>query len=808
MIKRQVKKQGYFKLIPLSFDFMNNKRKYEEILELPKVLNMLSNQAHCERTKEMALSILPTYSYEETLTLLNETNDAHMLIARFGSPSFGMISDITNSAARAKSGGMLTMGELLKIGEALRVFRSIREWKARCENVETSLDIYFEKIIPNKYFEDKIISSILSDDEMADTASQALADIRRKIRSASSRVRSQLDKMIHSSKYQKYLQDPIVTIRDGRFVVPVKSEYRSEIAGLVHDTSASGATVFIEPLSVVETNNDIKVLLSKEKAEIERILTELSSEAGDFSVSIITSYNATLDIDLILAKAQLAYKMKASLPIINNEGKIDLIKARHPLIKDDKIVPIDINLGDKFDTLVITGPNTGGKTVSIKTIGLFTLMAMCGLMIPASDNSSISIFDKVLVDIGDEQSIEQSLSTFSSHMTNTIEIIKEADHNSLVIFDELGAGTDPTEGAALAMAILETIKEKGSKIVATTHYAELKEYALQEDRVENACCEFDVNTLKPTYKLLIGIPGSSNAFAISQKLGMEKYVVDKARSFIADDKNKFDEVIKTIEATRNQLEEEKQEALKLKIEAQKIKEDSIKQYEKIKSSAQSEIDAAKQKASRMLDKATLQVNELLEQINKIKKNNNVSQEDRALLKAKLKELQNTADPIEKKNLGDYKLPRKLKKGDTVLICDMDKEAEVLEEPDSSNKVLVQAGIIKTRVNLSNLRLIEKPKTKVTSQRGRRNVQSISQRPANLELDLRGKNALDAIIELDYFIDNAILLNVSQLTVIHGKGTGVLRKEVHAHLKKHPAVKSYRLGVFGEGEAGVTIVELK
>ncbi len=808
MIKRQVKKQGYFKLIPLSFDFMNNKRKYEEILELPKVLNMLSNQAHCERTKEMALSILPTYSYEETLTLLNETNDAHMLIARFGSPSFGMISDITNSAARAKSGGMLTMGELLKIGEALRVFRSIKEWKARCENVETSLDIYFEKIIPNRYFEDKIISSILSDDEMADTASQALADIRRKIRSASSRVRSQLDKMIHSSKYQKYLQDPIVTIRDGRFVVPVKSEYRSEIAGLVHDTSASGATVFIEPLSVVETNNDIKVLLSKEKAEIERILTGLSSEAGDFSVSIITSYNATLDIDLILAKAQLAYKMKASLPIINNEGKINLIKARHPLIKDDKIVPININLGDKFDTLVITGPNTGGKTVSIKTIGLFTLMAMCGLMIPASDNSSISIFDKVLVDIGDEQSIEQSLSTFSSHMTNTIEIIKEADHNSLVIFDELGAGTDPTEGAALAMAILETIKEKGSKIVATTHYAELKEYALQEDRVENACCEFDVNTLKPTYKLLIGIPGSSNAFAISQKLGMEKYVVDKARSFIADDKNKFDEVIKTIEATRNQLEEEKQEALKLKIEAQKIKEESIKQYEKIKSLAQSEIDAAKQKASRMLDKATLQVNELLEQINKIKKNNNVSQEDRTLLKAKLKELQNTADPIEKKNLGDYKLPRKLKKGDTVLICDMDKEAEVLEEPDSSNKVLVQAGIIKTRVNLSNLRLIEKPKTKVTSQRGRRNVQSISQRSANLELDLRGKNALDAIIDLDYFIDNAILLNVSQLTVIHGKGTGVLRKEVHAHLKKHPAVKSYRLGVFGEGEAGVTIVELK
>ncbi len=788
---------------------MNKLRKYEKVLELPKVLNMLANEAYCDETKEKALDILPSYSYEETISLLKETEDAYILIARFGSPSFGRIQNIVNAMVRARSGGILTMAELLKVGEALRVFRSVREWRSKSQGVETSLDTYFNKIIPNKYFEDKINSSIISEDEMADTASPNLADIRRKIRSASSRVRSQLDKIIRSSRYQKYLQDSIITIRDGRFVVPVKSEYRNEIQGLVHDTSASGATVFIEPISVVETNNDIKILLSQEKDEIEKIIAELSKQAGDFSETIINSYKSIIKLDLVFAKAQLAYKMKASVPIINQEGKINLKRARHPLIKNDKIVPIDINLGNEFDVLVITGPNTGGKTVSIKTIGLFVLMAMCGLMVPASDNSQISVFNKVLVDIGDEQSIEQSLSTFSSHMINTIEIINESDQNSLVIFDELGAGTDPTEGAALAVAILETIREKGSKIAATTHYSELKEYALKTEKVENACCEFDVNTLKPTYKLLIGIPGSSNAFEISKRLGMGNDVIEKAKLFIADDKNRFEEIIKTIEKTKNNLDKDKQETANLKIEAMELKNEAERQRNKINNEAQREIEKAKEKAAQMLRKASMQVDELLDQLNEIKKNNSNSQEDRAKLKAALKDLEKTVDPINKKDNTDYKLPRKLKVGDSVLIFDIDKEAEVIEEEDSSGKVLVQAGIIKTRVPISNLRLIEnKPKAKAINRGGRRNVKSIADREASLSIDLRGKTALEAIIELDTFIDNAMLSNVNQITIIHGKGTGVLRKEIQSHLKRHPSIKSYRLGVFGEGEAGVTIAELK
>lgn len=790
------------------FNKMDNLRKYEKILELPKILKMLSDETYCDETKELVASILPTYSYSKTIALLNQTNDAHMLIARFGSPSFGGIKSITNPLERAKSGGILTMGELLRIGEALRVFRSIKEWKSRSESIETTLDIYFNDVIPNKYFEDRISSSILSEDEMCDTASPLLFDIRRKIKSASSKVRSELDKMIHSPKYQKYLQDPIVTIRDGRFVVPVKAEYRNEIHGLVHDTSASGSTVFIEPLSVVETNNDIKVFISKEKAEIERILTEMSTESGSFADSIILSYNYIIIIDLILAKAKLAYKMKASMPVINQDGKINLKKARHPLIKNDTVVPIDINLGDKFDTLVITGPNTGGKTVSIKTIGLFTIMAMCGLMIPAYDNSTLSIFKKVLVDIGDEQSIEQSLSTFSSHMTNIIEIIKEADENSLVIFDELGAGTDPVEGAALAMSILENIREKNSKIAATTHYSELKEYALRTDKVENACCEFDVDTLRPTYKLLIGIPGSSNAFAISEKLGMAKTVVEKAKSFIASEKNRFEEVIKTIEKTKNELEKEQKKACELRLETQRFKEDAENEYRKIKNESQKEIEKSKQKALNMFQKASAKTLELLDELNEIKKNKDTSSQTRTRLKSKLKELEETTDPINKKIQDDYNLPRNLKEGDSVLIFDIDKTASVLEREDSSGKVLVQAGIIKTRVPISNLRLIETVKKKNIERSTTRTVKNVAKRDVNISLDLRGRTVLEAIMEVDSFIDNAVISGLNQLTIIHGKGTGVLRKEVQAHLKKHPSVRSYRLGVFGEGEAGVTIVDLK
>ena len=488
------------------------------------------------------------------------------------------------------------MRELLSIAEVLRVLRSLTDWRKRSAGVETSIDWRFESLSPNKYLEDKITGAILSEEEMADNASPALSDIRRKIRAASSRVREQLDKMIRSPSYQKYLQDSIVTIRGGRYVVPVKAECRGEVPGLVHDTSSSGATVFVEPMGVVEANNDIKVLKSKEEAEIERILSELSAEAGSFADSIIQGYQAAVELNLLFAKARLAYKMKASLPIMNDNGMIELKQARHPLIDAKKVVATDIQLGIRFDTLVITGPNTGGKTVSLKTVGLLTLMAMCGLMIPAADNSRLSVFHQVLADIGDEQSIEQSLSTFSAHMMNIIHILDEADPHSLVLLDELGAGTDPVEGAALAMAILEALRDKGAKIAATTHYAELKAYALQTPGVENGCCEFDVATLRPTYRLLIGVPGRSNAFAISERLGMSGSIVERAKELVSAENTRFEDVVETLERSRQGLESERQEAARLSAAAQQAQKEARDQQDQIKRQCEAELERARVEA--------------------------------------------------------------------------------------------------------------------------------------------------------------------------------------------------------------------
>lgn len=789
--------------------FMRQLNKHEKTLELPKILKMLSEEASCEETKEKAMQIIPYYSFEEAEKSLQKTSEAHMLVGRFGSPFFGKMKPIEHFLIRAQSGGMLTMGELLKIGEALRVFRSLKEWRNRSKGTKTSLDFYFESIHANKYFEEKIQTSIVSEEEMADNASPELSTIRRKIKASCAKVRQQLDKIIHSSTYQKFLQDPIITMREGRFVVPVKSEYRGEVAGLVHDTSSSGSTVFIEPMSVVTINNEIKVLQSKETAEIERVLFALSGEAGNFAESMINGYHAAIALDLVFAKANLAYRMKATLPRMNETGRIVLKKARHPLIDKDKIVPIDITLGIEFDTLVITGPNTGGKTVTLKTIGLLTLMAMCGMLVPSGEESELSVFNCILSDIGDEQSIEQSLSTFSSHMINIIGIMKQADSGSLVLLDELGAGTDPVEGAGLAMAILESLREKCAKIVATTHYAELKEYALKTEKVENACCEFDVETLRPTYRLRIGIPGRSNAFAISERLGLNAQTVEKAKRFVSAEKNQFEEIVSKLEKTRQELEQEREQVQALSAEARKAEQKAKEESEKIRKQAQNEIEQAKRKARELLDRTRAQTDALLEELSEIrKKNKQLSAEEKTRLKAGIRELENTVDPIERKNQEEYRLPRKLKVGDTVLIFDIDKKATVLEKEDQSGNVMVQAGIIKTRVPVSNLRLLDEKLAKATPQRMTRTVQSRANRNVQTELDLRGKTALEAILELDQFIDHAQLSGVDQLTVIHGKGTGVLRKEVQAHLKNHPAVKSFRLGVFGEGESGVTIVQLK
>lgn len=775
-------------------------------LELDKILNKLAENTSFDDARELALSLEPSTGLFEAKELIKETSDAHMLIGRFGAPSFGNIHNMTNSLRRADAGAVLTTLELLRIAALLRVIRSVSEWREKSSSVETQLDLRFNALSPNKFLETKITSAILSEEEIADNASPELASIRKKIVAASTKIRERLDKIIRSSSNQKYLQDSIVTIRGGRFVIPVKAEFRSAIPGLVHDTSSSGATLFIEPMSVVEANNDIRVLKSKEQAEIERILAMLSAEVGAYADSVSRSFRILTELNVIFAKAHLAYSMKASVPILNDKGRIILKKARHPLIDKDKIVPTDIELGIKFDTLVVTGPNTGGKTVSLKTIGLLTLMAMCGLMIPAADNSELSVFDNVLADIGDEQSIEQSLSTFSAHMTNIIKILSSADEHSLVLIDELGAGTDPVEGAALATAILEQLRSQGAKIASTTHYAELKSYALDTDGVENACCEFDVATLRPTYRLLIGMPGRSNAFAISERLGMNKNIVERAKKLVSLENSKFEAVVQKLEESRNELDEKIKETEQLKLNAQKVLQEAEQKAAQNEKNCQNELELAKAQAENIITKARAQVYGVLDEIEAIRKKQNVTAEEKAKLKSDIRNMENAADPVQNRSNEEYRLPRKLKVGDSVLIFDIDKKATVLEVGDKN--VLVQAGIIKTRVPVSNLRLLKQEKVTVPKRSVTRTVRNDVKRTASTEIDLRGETVADAIMDVDNAIDSAILMGLHQITIIHGKGTGVLRTEIQKHLKKHPSIRSYRLGTYGEGDSGVTIAELK
>ena len=739
--------------------------------------------------------------------MLRDTDDAYTLMARFGAPSFYGLVEVSGAARRAEAGGMLNLAELLRIAGVLRAMRGIVEWRRKSEGMQTGLDWRLDSLAPNQYLENRIQTAVLSEEEVADHASPQLASIRRKIRSASARVRDQLDKLIHSPAYQKYLQDPIVTMRSGRYVVPVKAECRGDVPGLVHDTSSSGATVFVEPMSVVEANNEIRVLEVQEKEEIERILQELSQEVGGFADALCGGYEAAVELNVIFAKASLAYDMKATLPHLNREGKIVLKSARHPLIDRRKVVPTDIFLGGEFDALVITGPNTGGKTVALKTIGLLTAMALCGLMLPVAEHSEVSLFRHVLVDIGDEQSIEQSLSTFSAHMSNIVRILQEADGESLVLLDELGAGTDPVEGAALAIAVLEELQGKGVKLAATTHYAELKEYALRAPRVENACCEFDVATLRPTYRLLIGVPGRSNAFAISLRLGLEESLVERAKELVSQENAKFEDVVQQLETSRQALEKERQEVQALRQEAERLREEAQARQKKQEEQMQAEMEMARQKAAELVSRTRGQIDALMDELDNARRKGSLSMEQKVRLRGGLRSLENTADPVYAKEGEQYRLPRPLQVGDPVLIFDIDKKGVVAEIPPGSDQVVVQAGIIKTRVPLSNLRLLEEkpvqaPKRRVTKQISSRRT------GGSMELDLRGQTVLDALLEIDRFLDSAVLTGLHQVTIIHGKGTGALRKAVQDHLKRHPAVKQYRLGTFGEGEDGVTIAELK
>ena len=786
-----------------------NIQKHMKTIELDKVLEMLAEKTACADAADFARNLIPVTEIEEVQQMLSETDTAYQMMARFGAPSFYGLQQIVNSLRRAQSGGVLNLEEFLSIAGVLRAMRTIVQWRKKSEGLQTILDWRFDCLTSNPYLEDKINQTVASEEEVADTASSALADIRRKMRHASQKVREQLDNLIRSSSYQKYLQDQIVTMRGGRYVVPVKAEYRGEVPGLVHDTSSSGATLFIEPMSVVEANNEIRVLQSKEKDEIERILTELSAEVGQFADDMIVGYDAAVQLNVIFAKADLAYTMKATMPQLNQTGTIQFKQARHPLLNRDTVVPTDIVLGKEFDTLMITGPNTGGKTVTLKTIGLLSAMAMCGLMLPVAEGSQVSVFRHILVDIGDEQSIKQSLSTFSSHMTKIIHIIEQADDNSLVLLDELGAGTDPIEGAALAIAILEHLRKQGCKIAATTHYAELKEYALQTDGVENACCEFDVQTLRPTYRLLIGVPGRSNAFAISKRLGIEDSIIQRAKELVSAENTKFEDVVRSLEETRQKLEEEKAQAEALRLQAVKANESAQEQKKRIEANAAKEIEIARRQASNLVARTRAQIDALMEEMDQLRKQKSLTPEQKAKLNRGIRALEDMADPVHKKEKEDYVLPRPLKIGDTVLIFDIDKQATVIGLSKNSDQVEVQAGIMKTRVPLSNLRLMEQEKVKTpqpVSRRGTRTDRAHAK--VVRELDIRGQTAMEALLDVDNFIDAAVMADVHQLSIIHGKGTGVLRAAVQQHLKKHPSVKSYRLGVFGEGESGVTIVELK
>lgn len=789
-------------------------QRYCKSLELDKILAMLSEHACCDYAAGRINEIQPSTNFAIVKDSIEKTNSAFYLASHYGTPSFCKMNDPTEHLKHAQVGGTLTAKSLLNIATVLRQVRLLTEWYGQCKSVDTALKPIFGTLIPQKELEKRINSVFVSEDEIDDFASEQLLTIRRKIKQLSQKIKDSLDKLIHSQTYQKALQEPIITMRDGRYVVPVKSEYKGSVSGLVHDTSSSGATLFIEPMVVVEANNDIKVQQIAEKNEIDRILLELSNLCGDNAETIIYNFETAISLNIFFAKASLASTMNAMMPTLVNNGKIRLNKARHPLIPKDMVVPITVELGYNYTSLVITGPNTGGKTVTLKTLGLLTLMTMCGMLIPVSDDSIISIFDKVLVDMGDEQSIAQNLSTFSAHMTNIVSILNIADNRSLVLVDELGSGTDPVEGAAIATSILERFRSLGTIVAATTHYAELKVYALQQEGVKNASCEFDVKTLRPTYRLLIGTPGRSNAFEISRKLGLSDEILSAAAELISHDKKSFEDVVDSLEASRQEFEQNSAELRQQTAELSALKEqlknsnlDAINERERI-------LDKARSDAKKIVECVKLDSNLIMDELAKIRKEKDAADfsarasQARSQLRGKLDRLDDKANPVVERSNEDYVLPRKLKKGDCVLIVDIDKTGYVLQVPDSSGNLLVQAGIIKSRVGIANIRLVEQNKPVAPKGKYTKSVTSNKVAAASIELDLRGEMVEEAIAELDMFINRALMTNANTVTIIHGKGTGALRTAVHVYLKQSRHIKTYRLGLYGEGESGVTIAELK
>ncbi|WP_368234552.1 endonuclease MutS2 [Anaerotruncus rubiinfantis] len=791
--------------------------KYCRAIELDKILNRLAQHCGCADSKDAALAIAPVHELRDAKRLLQLTVDANTLTNRYGTPSIGSVENCGAALKRAQVGARLSPRELLDVARVLRAIETIERWHDQLEGEPTSLEGLLSSVIALPTLYRGITTAILSEEEISDRASPELADIRRKIRQAGAKAREVLDKMVRSATYQKYLQENIITQRDGRFVVPVKIEYRGEVKGLVHDTSGSGSTVFIEPMAVVEANNEIRILQNKEQLEIDRILSELSAQVGGCADSIAGSYEAIVELDLYFAKSRLADEMRATIPVFNENGVVNLKKARHPLLDQKKVVPIDLRLGDGFDTLVVTGPNTGGKTVAIKTLGLLAMMAQCGLMLPVSDGSTLPVYEKLLVDIGDEQSIEQSLSTFSAHMTNIIRILAEANEDSLVLLDELGAGTDPVEGAALAVAIIEQLREQGARIVATTHYAEIKMYALNTDGVENACCEFDVATLRPTYRLLIGVPGRSNAFAISERLGLPEAVIENAKSHVSNENARFEDVVSQLEGTRQELERERKLAESQRVAAQRTSEEADRLRKNAENERERELERARVQARGIVEQVNAQAEKLLDELEELRKQKDSEDfkeriaQTKISFKADMRKLQDLADPVTRKNPENYVPQRPLKRGDTVRLISLNKEGILLSAPDGQGFVNVQAGIIKTKVHQSEVRLVDNKDKRVTlnnSSVNTRGVTSKAKREVKTEVDLRGMTVGEALMELDRYLDGAVLSGVTTVTIIHGKGTGALRAAVQEHLKKHRSVKRFRMGVYGEGESGVTVAELK
>lgn len=789
---------------------MLNINRAIRILEFDKVLEMLSSFAQTTGAKKRALSLLPSSNPDTVKRRQELTSNAKYMSGVKGSPSFNNIPEILDHIEKAEKNSILSPREILDVGAVLQTSRQLLEYIRTDAIKPCKLTEIFEAIVPNKSLEARIFKAIIGEDLIADDASPVLADIRRKIRYQTNKIREVLQSFVTGEK-SKHLRENLITMRNGRYVLPVKTEDKNEIKGLIHDTSGSGATLFIEPIAVVEANNELRTLFANEQSEIERILAEFSSEINDFAMQLKNNYRNITEIAFCFACSELAYKMNAIEPEFQKERVISYSRARHPLLDQERVVPIDVEIGYSFNMLVITGPNTGGKTVTLKTIGLFTLMAQSGLQIPANI-AKTCIFDGVFPDIGDEQSIEQSLSTFSSHIVTIVDILKKVTENSLVLFDELGAGTDPIEGAALAQSVLEKMLEKKLICAATTHYAELKAFALNTDGVSNASCEFDITTFRPTYKLIIGAPGKSNAFLISSRLGVPNEVIDRAKELISDDSRSFEAVIERLETERLSFEKEKQKAEKLRKEFEEFKEKAEKELKDKLSKAEAESEEMLLKAQQMISGARASAEFIFDQLDKLQKEKDSKDFSskygckKKEIRAKLSQDDDIYNPVDEID-ENYVLPRPLVKGDKVILRNLGTEGVLLDNPDKNDSVMVQSGIIKTKTTLKNLVLIEDKPVK-EKQAPKQKSKVVVSRDFSVSLDVRGRNIEDAWIEIDKYLDEALICGVYSVTIVHGKGTGALRKGLWEFFRKDSRIKKYRNGEYGEGDFGVTVIELK